>query len=146
MRATSLAIITSVFALAIGAAPSVASAKGIFPVSPTVSPKSPYVDQDVIVKWRADRTLPRGEFYSVGLIDEDLGGCAALVTHNIVRKIHKGQTVVVRFSPFQDPVNGGPLWCDARASVDVNIARGSKQDPKVGKLIGIASFNFRRQP
>lgn len=123
-----------------------AQAAGIFSVSPTVSPKSPAVDDDVIVKWKVDRTLPAGQFYSVGLVDEDLGGCAALVTHNIYRGVKKGQTVAVRFSPFQDSVNGGPLWCDAHAFVDVNIARGSHQDPKIGKLLGMVSFSFKRQP
>jgi hypothetical protein len=109
-----------------------------------ISPARPFVDDNVTISWRADRNLKSGQHYQGTFTDEPLGNCAQLVILSFRARPRKGQTMRMTFSPFQDKIWGGPLWCDGKAELSVDIVRNGS-DREVA-FVGIADFRFRRQP
>jgi hypothetical protein len=109
-----------------------------------VAPAHPFVDDNVTIGWRADRNLKSGQHYQGTFTDEPLGNCAQLVILSFKARPRTGQTMRMTFSPFQDKIWGGPLWCDGKAEVSVDIVKNGS-DREVA-FVGITDFRFRRQP
>jgi hypothetical protein len=108
-----------------------------------VSPARPYVDDSVTISWRADRNLKPGQHYEGDLTDEPLGDCASLVIHRFSARPQKGQMMRMTFSSYEDPLTGGPQWCDGKAQVFVDVV---DQKGHGEGFVGIVGFRFYRQP
>lgn len=111
-------------------------------VKPIVSPKRPIVDDSSItVRWKTDRNLKPGQFYEVTIMGARGTNCASFVTAQSRRWPAKGKTMRIRLSSYKDLVNGGPEWCQGKASIDVKVRQG-----KGGSMIGMGDFRFRAKP
>ncbi len=110
-----------------------------------VSPSHPYVDDsDVTVSWTADRNLRAGTHYEGNLVDEPGFACASFVTVDSKRVPKKGKVMRLTFSSFNDLINGGPEWCDGKATVAVNVVKNGTN--KGNTFVGIVGFRFIRKP
>jgi hypothetical protein len=92
----------------------------------------------IVVRWRTDRALARGQSYKVmlgtnGFPDRDCPACAGpQLERSVGRGVPRGRTIVVRF-----PLPKEGRWCASRTAfvaVSVNDGRGT---------IGSASFVIR---
>jgi hypothetical protein len=124
---------------ALGAA-SVLPASASAQVKPRVSPAAPIVDDAITVSWRTDRTLKPGYHYEIAVVTAPGTGCASFVVKKSKRHPKKGAPMSMRLSPYDDKLNGGPAWCQGKASIMITTAKDTGHG---GSAIGIIEVRFR---
>lgn len=111
-----------------------------------VTPKKPIVDDDVVVKFKVKKPLKAGWHYEASVIARSGTECASFVYVSSKRNPKKGKTMSMRLSPWDDVLNGGPEWCQGKATVMVSKAEDGDETGDTGSAIGIESIRFYAKP
>ena len=116
----------------------------------TISHKHPYVDEsEVVVTWRADRTLKSGYHYEGWLLDpQGERGCATSVRAKTSRHIKKAHNVSLTFNSLNDHTQGPEgyyEWCDGKATFTISVVKNGAEEGS-GTIIGGSSFRFYKKP
>jgi hypothetical protein len=109
----------------------------------TISPANPIVDDSTLtVRYTAKKPLRSGYHYEFTVVGATGRNCAKFV--NKVTTQH-GKRASTRLSSYDDTLDGGPEWCQGKASVTVSRTKDT-DEPGGGSILAIHSFRFVAKP
>ena len=110
-----------------------------------VMPAKPYVDDEITVSFTTKKKLKSGWHFEASVLGR-IGDCAGFAMKATSKRGGKNKRVSIRVSPYDDNLNGGPEWCQGKASVTVSKVKDADRLTGNGSIVGIESFRFYALP